>query len=54
LKKYGLDGADIIRERRDWIIPSVEEALPLEHLQRHEIVTLAGETVMFELVIGPF
>ena len=47
-------GANVIGEGRDGIVPGIEEALALEHLQRREIVTLAGETVMFELVIGPF
>ena len=47
-------GADVIGEGRDWIVPGIEEALTLEHLQRRKIVTLASETVMFELVIGPF
>jgi hypothetical protein len=47
-------GADVIGERCDRIVPGVEKALALEHLQRREIVTLTGETVMFELVIGPF
>jgi hypothetical protein len=47
-------GADVIGEGRDWIVPRVEEALPLEHLQRSEIVTLTGQTVMFELVTDPF
>ena len=47
-------GADVVRERRDQIVPGVEEALTLEHLQRREVVTFAGESVMLELVIGPF
>jgi hypothetical protein len=38
----------------NWIVPGVEETLALKHLQGREIVTLTGETVVFELVIGPF
>ena len=47
-------GTDVIGKRRDLIVPSVEETLALEHLERREIVSLTCQTVMFELVIGPF
>jgi hypothetical protein len=47
-------GADIIGKGRDWLVPGVEEALTLKHLQRRKIITLTGQTIMFELAVGPF
>jgi hypothetical protein len=48
-RQENMIGADVIREGRDGIVPGVEEALALEHLQRRKVVTFTRETVVFEL-----
>src|SRR4029453_16455505 len=45
--------ADVSGERRDGVEPRGEETLALEHFRGLQRITLAGEAVMVELMVGP-
>src|SRR5262245_9047285 len=45
--------ADVSSERRNLVEPRGKETLAVEHFGGLQRVTLAGETVMVELMVGP-